>query len=224
MFPKTAVLATLIFLVGCEKSPPHRPVVSTDTQSDLSHDHQHVHGDQNWHDHTHQNGFEGAHVHPHVHGHRHAPLPHGGTALSLQLLSRQSGVATVEAEQDPDSKRSRDSLPDSPHLEMVLDSQKSLSIFCLSESPDGTWEAWDAGTEVLILAFQIDHSDWLLEFELGEDSKAFTVLLPVEIQQTMEPENSVITLKGIELVAGDHVLRSRESLQIRDGELDAVLE
>ncbi|MCA9138879.1 MAG: hypothetical protein KDB00_19040 [Planctomycetales bacterium] len=219
-----AMLFGLIGFIGCEKQSPPMPTTSTDTQSDLIHDHRHIHGVLHRHDHSHPDGFEGIHEHIHAHGHRHVPPPHDGVVLSLQALDSQSTVADGSVESTQSSAPEPESVPEGPHLEFVLNRPNRLSIYCLSETHEGGWAVWETGTDEWTMEFDFNGRRWVLEFEFDEASMSFSALIPTEVSKDIESDNSVTTLNGIHFSSNGHQFRVRESLQIRNGELESVVE
>ena len=225
---KTVILS-LSMIVGCgdggggasSKVVTVAPV-STDLQSDLWHDHRHVHDGVQLHDHDHASGFVGGHDHPHGHAHRHAETPLSGTVISLSRVATAGQVPGETAK-----------IPPRLHLEVLAGLPDTLTVCLLTETADSGWSYWGDNLPEITVEIEVLGERFSLKcpkqpIPATKASKvqitSFEQLIPSSLRDLLVTGNSRVRISELSIYIGNSRFLTREKLSFKDAEISVSLE
>ena len=141
-----------------------QPPESLNTQQDVSHQHRHVHGKGLAHDHQHAE-FQGAHAHSHGHQHRHSEAPHGGQIVAIGHTEHRQGKPNY-------------------HAEIMPVTDGNITFHLLTESAEGSWEAYPIKISAIKAAISTGKETEVLQIDVTfhpereRESSTFRANLP----------------------------------------------
>lgn len=213
-------------MVGCgdggQSAPSSDDPVSTDLQSDLWHDHRHVHDGIQLHDHEHESGFVGGHDHPHGHAHRHAETPLDGTVISLARVATPGQLQGETRE-----------IPRGLHLEVLEGLPEALKVCLVTETAESGWSYWGDDVPEITVEFEVLGERFSLKCVKKEIPGAgtanrpiagFQQQLPTSLRDGLSTGDSRVRISEFCINIGNSRFRAREQLYFKNRELSVSLQ